>query len=31
MQINIDEVTFDTEFARKKFGFTTFFKIPGGN
>ena len=30
MQINIDEVTFDTEFAPKNFGFTTFFKIPGG-
>ena len=29
MQINIDEVTFDTEFAPKNFGFTTFFKIPG--
>ena len=29
MQINIDKVTFDTEFAPKKFGFITFFKIPG--
>ena len=29
MRINICEVTFNTEFAPKKFGSRTFFKISG--
>ena len=31
MRINICEVTFNTEFAPKKFGSRTFFKISGGS
>ena len=31
MRINIGEVTFNTEFAPKKFGSRTSFKISGGS